>query len=215
MIRELASNDFFIVLILICLVFIALAKAYAPKRFNDFTTIIGNFKYLKIYARDQKFLDNFDALLFINLIINIAIFIFIAFNSLISHIEPSLNLMFKLGIGIGVFVLIKVLLERLIGSLFEIDGLIDKYLFQKISYKNFLGLVLIPINILLLFTVTPKPNIIYGVLIFILIVNIVGLVASYKSYQNLIKHNLFYFILYLCALEIAPYIILFKVFKEN
>ena len=44
------------------MVIIASAKLVAPKRFADFVFIIGNFKYLKIYSRDQKFLDKFDAL---------------------------------------------------------------------------------------------------------------------------------------------------------
>ena len=38
-----------------------------------------------------------------------------------------------------------------------------------------------------------------------------GLFTSFKAHQSLIKYNFFYFILYLCALEIAPYIILYKV----
>ena len=120
--------------------------------------------------------------------------------------------MFKLSVGIAVFVLIKVLLERLIGSLFEIDKLTDLYLFQKITYKNYLGILLLPINALLLFAFEPTLDIIYGIIILLLIINIIGLISSLKSHQSLIKNNLFYFILYLCALEIAPYIILYKVF---
>jgi len=120
--------------------------------------------------------------------------------------------MFKLSVGIAIFVLIKVLLERLIGSLFEIDKLTDLYLFQKITYKNYLGILLLPINALLLFTFQPTLNIIYGIIILLLSINVIGLISSLKSHQSLIKNNLFYFILYLCALEIAPYIILYKVF---
>ena len=123
--------------------------------------------------------------------------------------------MFKLTFSIGVFILIKVLIERLIGSLFEIDKLIDQYIFQKISFKNYLGIVLLPINALLLFTFQPTSQIIYGIIVILLIVNIIGLISSFKTHQNLIKNNLLYFILYLCALEIAPYIILYKVFIPN
>jgi hypothetical protein len=120
--------------------------------------------------------------------------------------------MFKLTFGIGVFILIKVLLERLIGSLFEIDKLIDQYLFQKISYKNLLGLVLIPINLLLIFSFKPGLILLYIIVILLGLINIMGLITTIKTNQSIIKQNLFYFILYLCALEIAPYIILYKVF---
>ena len=215
MLRDVNSTEIFTFLIMVGLTFIAIAKVLFPKRFDDFTLVLGNSKYLKIYAREQKFLDRFDALLFINLILSISIFCIIAYQSLNTHIAVSVTLMFKLVFGIGVFILIKVLVERLLGSLFDIDSLIDHYLFQKISYKNFIGLVLIPVNALLLFTFTPSAKIIYVILFLLFAIIIIGLITSIKSYQSLIKNNLFYFILYLCALEIAPYVILYKVLMLN
>ncbi|WNH08340.1 DUF4271 domain-containing protein [Thalassobellus suaedae] len=139
MIRDVSSNELFTILILFGIAIIAVAKLVAPKRFEDFLYVIGNFKYLKIYSREQKFFDNFDALLFINLIISVSIFSFIIYQHITGIQNVSINLIFKLTIGIGSFILIKVLIERLIGSIFEIDKIIDAYLFQKISYKNYLG----------------------------------------------------------------------------
>lgn len=45
-----------------------------------------------------------------------------------------------------------------------------------------------------------------------LVINAIALFYSYKTNRKLIITNFFYFILYLCALEISPYIILYKVF---
>ena len=213
MLRDVTSNELYTILIVIGLTFIAIAKVSSPKRFNDFTMVLGNFTYLKIYTREQKFFDRFDALLFINLIVSIAIFGLIAFQLLVGPISVSLNLVFKMVFGIGVFILIKVLIERLIGSLFDIDYLIDHYIFQKISYRNFLGIVLLPINALLIFSITPTPTIIYAIFILLFTISMIGLITSFNTYQSLIKNNLFYFILYLCALEIAPYVIFYKVFN--
>jgi len=206
------TYELFTIIIVVSLLFITLAKALYPKRFNDFVSVVGNSNYLKIYLREQKFFDKFDALLFVNLILSITIFSFICvrFDSVL--LNPSIDDLFKLFVGIGIFVLIKVLLERLIGSLFEIDKLIDAYLFQKISYKNFLGLLLFPINVFLIFSFKPNLTIIYIIIIILFIINVSGLVTTIKTNQSLIKQNLFYFILYLCALEIAPYIIIYKVF---
>lgn len=215
MLRPETSNDLFIILILISIVFIALAKLLFEKRFNHFSTVLINSSYLKVFSREQKFFDLFDGLLFLNLIFSIAIFSFISYTSIVNPLDTSNFYIFNLIIGIGIFILIKVLIERLIGSLFSIDNLIDKYLFQKTSYKNFLGLVLTPINIFLLFSITPTKAIIIGVIILLIIINCIGLLTSFKSNLNLIKREFFYFILYLCALEIGPYIILFKVFLEN
>ena len=96
--------------------------------------VIGNSKYLKIYSKDQKFFDKFDALIFINLILSVAIFIFLCLQYENNNLTPNIDLMFKLTFGVAVFILIKVLLERLIGSLFEIDKLIDQYLFQRNNF---------------------------------------------------------------------------------
>lgn len=213
MLREVTSYELFTVLMVIGLVFIAIAKLISPKRFDDFMLVLGNSKYLKIYVKEQKFFDKFDALLFINLIISASIFGFLIYDFTIKHTEHSPNIMFKLTVGIGIFILAKVLLERLIGSLFEIDKLIDDYLFQKITYKNYLGVLLLPINALLLFSFSPTLKILYIIIILLLIVNIVGVITTFKAHQSLLKRNLFYFILYLCTLEIAPYIILYKVFN--
>lgn len=212
MLRNVPTYELFTILIVVSLLFITLAKAIYPRRFNDFVSVIGNSKYLKIYVREQKFLDKFDALLFVNLILSAAIFCFICFHYDSALLTPSSDDLFKLVVGIGIFVLIKVLLERLIGSLFEIDKLIDAYLFQKISYKNYLGLLLLPINVFLIFSFKPNLTIIYIIIIILLIINVSGLFTTIKTNQSLIKQNLFYFILYLCALEIAPYIIIYKVF---
>lgn len=212
MIREVASNELFTILLVLGLVVIATAKLVAPKRFGDFIYIMGSYKYLKIYSREQKFLDKFDALLFVNLVLSVSVFYFMAYQLVEDVGDNPLNFMFKLTLGVGIFVLIKVLLERLIGSLFEIDKLMEIYLFQKISYKNYLGLLLLPINALLIFNVRPSLTLVYSIVIFLLILNGIGLMSLFKTHLNVIKNNLFYFILYLCALEIAPYVILYKVF---
>lgn len=214
MLREVISNDWFTVFLILGLAFITMCKYLFAPRFKDFVTVIGNSKYLKIYARDQKFIDGFDALLFLNLIITVSIFSYIVYASIVSPSEFNLTQFFKLIFGIGVLFLIKVLLERLIGSVFEIDSIIDSYLFQKTTYKNYTGFLLLPINCLLIYTVSPTKPIIYACLALIVIINLAGFISSFKNHQKLLLHNLFYFILYLCALEIGPYLILYKLIKD-
>jgi len=210
MLRELISNEWFTILIVLCLGILAFVKVTFSNRFNDFLWVIGNSKYLKIYSRDQKFIDQFDSFLFLNLIISLAIFFFIWYNTLFEYIAFDIILFLKIVLGIGALILIKVLLERLIGSLFEIDALIDSYVFQKTNFKNYIGLVLLPINIILIYVVQPSKAIIYTAIVLLLIINLIGFITSFKMHQKLILNNLFYFILYLCALEIAPYIILYE-----
>jgi len=213
--REVISNELFTILIVLGLCILAFAKYAFSNRFNDYLWVIGNSKYLKIYAREQKFIDQFDSLLFVNLIISLSIFSFVGYNTFVDSLQFELTTFIKLFVGIGAMILIKILLERLIGSLFDIDELIDSYIFQKTNYKNYIGLFLLPINIILIYAIQPTATIMYVVIAFIILINLIGFITSFKTHQKTILNNLFYFILYLCALEIAPYIILYKLFITN
>ena len=79
MIREIISNEWFVILIIINLIILAFTKFYFTKRFHDYLWVLGNSKYLKVYAREQKFIDQFEGLLFLNLSISLSIFIFICY----------------------------------------------------------------------------------------------------------------------------------------
>ncbi len=215
MLRNVISNDLLTILIIIGLILIAISKVLFTKRFQDFILVLGNSKYLKIYSKDQKFFDFFDGLLFLNFVLAISLFGFISFNHLMTTTEISNVFLLKLTLITAILLIMKTLLERLIGSIFEIDFLIDNYLFQKISYKNFLGIILMPLNAIIIYGIAISNELIYSIWAIIILVFIIGAITTVKTYQNLIKQNMFYFILYLCALEIAPYIILYQVAIKN
>ncbi len=215
MLREIISTEWYTILFVLCLSILAMVKYIFSSRFNDFLWLVGKSKYLKIYAREQKFIDQFDAFLFLNLVVSLSIFFFLGHSAFVGGISFNIGLFIKILLGIGAIILIKVLLERLIGSLFGIDALIDSYLFQKTSYKNFSGLLLLPINILLVFTIPLSINLFYVIIGLLFIINLMGFITSIKTHQKTILNNIFYFILYLCALEIAPYVILYKLFINS
>ncbi|WP_452229250.1 MULTISPECIES: DUF4271 domain-containing protein [unclassified Lacinutrix] len=214
MLREIISNEIFTILLVLCLVLVATAKVLFTKRFNDFVYILGNFRYLKVYSREIKAIDGFDALLFINLLISSSIFSVLMYQSFVGEIEDIPTFLIKVFIGIAVIILAKTSIERLLGSLFDVETILDFYVFQKMSYKNFIGLLLIPVNFILLFSVTPSPIILQILGLVFLLINCISIAASYKTYQSLIKSNLLYFILYLCTLEISPYLVLYKLFID-
>ena len=215
MLREIISNEWYVIFFVLCLSILALAKRSFSTRFNDFLLLVGKSKYLKIYARDQKFIDQFDALLFVNLIISLSLFCFLGYSTFIDSIPFNLGTFLKILLGIGSIILIKILLERLIGSLFGIDTLMDSYLFQKTNYKNYTGLLLLPINILLVFTINLSVNVFFVIFALIFIINLIGFITTIKTHQKTIINNILYFILYLCALEFSPYVILYKLFINS
>ena len=212
--RNFITYEWFTIFTIIGLVAIVSAKFINSLRFNDFLYVIGNSKYLKIYTKDQKFIDQFDSFLFINLALSFSIFIHFAYSTFVSPIPFELTTFLKLLFAISTIIIIKTLLERLIGSLFEMDSLIDDYLFQKTTFKNYSGLVFIVANLFLIYTNIRLDVIIISAFIIVCLINLIGFFTSFKNYQKLINPNFFYFLLYLCALEIAPYVLLYKVIRE-
>ena len=212
--RNFITYEWFTIFSVIGLCFIVITKYLFGLRFADFIRVVSNSKYLKIYSREQHFIDGFDSLLFVNMVISVSIFICIAYPVFFEPLQFSILWFLKLLIAVSIIFLIKILIERLIGSLFNIDPLIDSYLFQKITYKNFCGIILIGLNTLLLYGINPSKIIIISIVLALCLINGIGFITSFKNHQKSINSNFFYFLLYLCALEIGPYIILYKVIKE-
>lgn len=215
MLRNLVFNDWFTVFFVICLGLLATAKFIYSKRFNESLTVLINSNYHKIYIKEQSFINLFDGLLFGNLVISLVVFFHIILSVFYGYDQSvDFQLYYKLFIIIGAIILIKVFIDRLVGSLFDIDELMNIYVFQKITFKNLIGIILLPINILLIFTINPSKSIIFIIISLVFILNIIGFLTTVTNHLKAIKSNLFYFILYLCALEIGPYVILYKVLNS-
>lgn len=212
--REFVTYEWFTILCTSCILLISVVKYLFSARFNDFIFVVGNSKYLKIHSKDLKFIDPFDSLLFINLILSLGVFIHLLYYTLVEPLEFDMGLFLKLCLAITSIFLIKILLERIIGSVFEIEPIMETYLFQKTSYKNFTGLILLIANLILLYGLKPSEIAIYAIIAAVFIINGIGFLTSFRNYQNILNRNFFYFLLYLCALEIGPYVILYKVVTE-
>ncbi|MEJ6792801.1 MAG: DUF4271 domain-containing protein [Lacinutrix sp.] len=212
MLREVLSTELYTILLVICLTLVAITKLLAPKRFQYFLMLLINFRYLKVYVREHKFFDFFESLLFTNLSIGLAIFSLLCLN--LSNNYPIDNPLIssKLALGIGILILTKIMLERIVSSVLNIDSIIDNYIFQKTSYKNFIGILLIPINAILIYSWLPNQLNLAIFLALLIIINVAGILLFIKNNLKTIKKNWFYFILYLCTLEISPYLVLYKLY---
>jgi len=210
MLRVITSTEIFTILFVICLIVLTVTKIIFSERFKEFALLLVNFRYVKVFSREQKFLDTFEALLFSNLIIGLGIFCYLALKFVANDTSLSQFNIFKFTLVIGIFFLIKVLIERLLSSALDIEGIVNDYIFQKISHRNFIGLLLLPINVCIVYSMELTQIGLTVIVIFLLIINAIGVYFFYKRNQIVIKQNIFYFILYLCALEISPIIILYK-----
>ncbi|TDE06504.1 DUF4271 domain-containing protein [Flavobacterium hiemivividum] len=213
--RITESKDWAILLFVLAFAIVAITKSVYENRFSDFMNLIFSDKYSKVYRDGSHLRDSFTISLFFVQVISIAFFIqlslsFFGYGSktdLIFYIQIITLLLF--------FVLSKYLIEKIIATAFNIEDFMEHFNLQKVAYRTYIGLFILPINIILFYYDTISRNIPLIIISTILIVNVLIYIVSIKKYQNLIFGKLFYFILYLCALEIAPYFFMFFMFKKG
>jgi hypothetical protein len=116
---------------------------------------------------------------------------------------------------LSVFVLSKFLLEKIIATAFKIEEFNEQFNLLKVNYRTYLSLLLLPINIILYYNPIQSTTFFWLLIIVLFALNVVTYIIALKLYQNLLIRKIFYFILYLCTLEIAPYYFIYNWFTKN
>ncbi len=211
--RLIETTDWATYLLLGCFAVFALAKYYYPKRFHEFSLLPITNQYFFVHGKNDEINHPFNMLLFVVQIVSVSIFVYLGFQVFNPSIVANNPwLIIQICTAYSVFVLIKFCLEKIVANIFSIDAIVNDYLYQKLSYRNFLGILFFLGNLFFLYISPPSTTTMYIFGGCLLTLNAIALLYSYKKNGNLIFSNFFYFILYLCALEISPYIILYKSF---
>ena len=213
MIRDILLKDAFTVIILSLIIIITLIKYNNHKKFNSLLKIFWNSSYLKKYKYEKITYYLFDYFLQINFIVSLGLFVFI-YNIIYNGNRLSFNFLEFIDIIqiIITFLVLKNLTEIVISWVFNIQWLTNLYLNEKINYNSLIGLIILPINVLILYFFNPSINILFIFIYIILLLKLTAYVNSFILHQKTIKKSWFYFILYLCTLEIIPYILLYNFF---
>ncbi len=203
--RILEPKDWATYLFLFSFILIAITKSAFETRFSEFIRILASDKYIKSYKDSSHLMSGFTILLFFVKIISFAFFIQIILDNLGFISKTDWVIYIRIFTFFSVFVLSKFLIEKIIATVFGIEEFNEQFNLQKVSYRTFIGIALLPINIYLYYSESGATYIIYSTITIVMMINIYSYLVSLKTHQNLISSKLFYFILYLCALEIAPY----------
>lgn len=111
----------------------------------------------------------------------------------------------------GIYI-IKFLFLNIVGWIFGISNVTDTYIFIVFLINKMIGIFLLPVIALLAF---PTP-VLLSVMLTVSYILIAGMlfyrfIISYRPVRSEIKLNRFHFFLYLCAFEIAPLLLIYKV----
>ena len=191
---------------------VVLAKSTFYNRFLNFIILPFNNKYVFMYNKKEKLLNWFHIFFTIFQVINFSLFIYLAFQVLfkdraILGVDSVYNYPIILGVLL-LFLLIKVSLQLGNGFIFNSNKAISELIFKKLSYLNYSGLVMFAANVVLCYMFKGSELVVYATFFLILLINVIGWVTLLRNHQNFLASNFFYFILYLCALEIAPFVII-------
>ena len=200
MIREYFSNDILTSLILFSILLILILKKIDSEIFYN------NLQLHKKKLLGKLYNNDFISFQFVNIIY---LFVFLTNLSILltifSNGEFNLKIFQNNFYNIGLFIFLKYLLEKFIGWLFEFKRISNNYLNSKLFYFNALGIPVLFLNMLIVFSENYNEELVYFSLTVILLYLIISHFSIFFAFKNLIYKNWFYFILYLCTLEIIPY----------
>jgi len=156
--RIVENKDWATALFVFSFVLIALSKSLFETRFSEFIKLVVSNKYIKVY-KDSKFLMSlFTIFLFLVQLVSFSFFIHLLFVHFGFATKNDWLVFIQIFTFLTVFILSKYLIEKIISTAFDIEEFVEQFNLQKVSYRTFIGLFLLPINCFLFYYVSISPN---------------------------------------------------------
>lgn len=207
--RSMPTLDWITLVIFLSLLFLAIAKSFFYSRFLNFMILPFNNKYIFMYIKKDRLFNGFQVFFTLFQLLNFALFIYQGSAALMqANANPSpVTFLVILGVLLLYF-LLKIVVQMINGFVFNNGRVISELIFKKISYFNYGGIVMLLANCMLAYISADSQLVVYTAVFIILIINVAGWITLIKNNQKLFTSYFFYFILYLCALEIAPLVLI-------
>ncbi|GGK37619.1 MULTISPECIES: DUF4271 domain-containing protein [Flavobacteriaceae] len=207
------DNDWITMAFLIILVVLAVQKRLFGNRLLHTSIFFFKKNKLVSYFNKEKrtFFNLYQVLSFVVELISLSLlFYFITFIFNVDVGTNGIDLFLKIAFGIGFYFLIRFLIGNIFSVIFNLEKLYKKISFEKMNYFNNLILWVLPLLVLTAYSKYFE-NILFKItLIVFVILVLIRYVVLIINNKKLVFNNLFYFILYLCVLEIAPLVIILK-----
>ncbi len=137
----------------------------------------------------------------------LALFLVLISKYYLTEIEADFTTFTYFLSGLLVYILSNYFLEYLFIRIFSLRNVLTYFLTSKRIYLFTFSIWLFPIIVLSFYTFNSGiPLLIMAFLLFLM-----SLILIFTNNKNLIVSELFYFILYLCLLKIAPLLIIYKI----
>ncbi len=192
---------------LLLTILVTLYKSLIVKIYKGFL----NDNFLKLIQRDQggtAILAYFLLFLLFFASLGTLFYLYLQHYGLVA---PELSNLLYCILGVAAIFIIKLSILSIAGFVFPIHKEIRQYTFTIIVFSIILGLLLLPFNILIAYAPTDMATyLIYMAFLAIVLVYLFRTLRGVLIASKYISLHKFHFFMYLCAVEIAPLLVLFK-----
>ena len=209
--KTIIQKDWITLLLVLAFLVIAMCKFFYSQRFQGVLSFFISDKYTS-RSKDKGALNLFNFLLSIHQISILSLFLFLWYTITLGKDYTQLPLLYiKILIGYLIFEVLKLLIDKIIGYLLNIKGVMKLYLHRKVNFKNFLSILVLVLCFFIVYSDFVTVQVLQISLWTIVGLYFISLAITISKYQDQILSLPSYFILYFCTLEIAPYYILYHI----
>ncbi len=212
--RFVFTKDWITLIFVVIFGLFALSKYINNDRFLRLFSLIYSRNYLVLYQKQTPVLVNSFHIIFAAIqVLTFALTVFIgikAYNSVARELE--LTFFLTILAGVFTFFVLRFFLGKLLAVIFEKEKDFEYVTYLKMSYLSNFCLLIYPVLLIAYYAQYNSVKFSFFVLVLAVILLLLYYALIIRNNQKMILKRLFYFILYLCALEIAPIILLYKLF---
>jgi hypothetical protein len=211
---ERESYDVMFYLLIVMLFYFAIVKLFFGKYLGNLLTLFFRASMRQQQLREQVLQSPFPSLLLNNLFV-FSGGLYGAFLLRFYHFGNPDNFWFHFlycAVLLAVLYLFKFLILKMIGWIFNINRTVDTYLFVVFMTNKIIGIFLLPFLVLISSSGPLMTAIAITIsMIMVGVFYVYRFVGGYSGIHKEIKISGLHFILYLCAFEIAPLLLIYKV----
>lgn len=202
------SDNWITITLASCFLILALVKWVYKNEFNHLMSAALSDRYIKVSRNEHP--NDFLRVAVVSVYITMLALWIVK----IAHTQGSIGLdldnFLLIVTAISVFILFKRYLSMLVATLLQFDDLLELVEYHRNTYRAVLGVFLLLLNLILYYGSPLSDSFLWGIsLLSVVIMLCYNFIILYTYYNTFLKHGV-YFIMYLCTLEIAPYLLLYK-----
>ncbi len=210
--RIVFSPDWLTIVFLVILLLIAVIKNNFSEQLSSLFSLLYSDKYYSDFGKVKPLIwNNFNILFFLIFILVSAVMIYYSLNAYVNDsFRFDLGYFLKILAGVLIYLVVRYTFEVILSSLFEIFEEYKFFSFVKLSNLFLISVYLLPVLLFITYVNSSQYVIFIGAALIFLALVILFRYIKALQYDRINFSNIFYLFLYLCALEIAPIILIYK-----